>query len=403
MNSQKTAGWGVFLALIIILMLPHLIFVLLPSSSLAVGVALSSLLICFLGMLFPNRLIFGRTYLIAALGCFFMLGAFALAPALDGYNKPIFSALLLLYVAFACFLVSQILCSYETPAVESAFLWTLLFVLFLGWMDLLFEFDFGNYANYPKAVFPFSEESHYALTVGILGCAGGVNRSGRFKIFVVSNIFMQAVLFPNLTLLVFFFVLGFVYWGRGKVYLCLLTIPPLMLCSWWAVELFGGELIAGYFGSRLDLSSETKNLTALVYQQGWLDAWNSLLETAGFGLGFQMLGTNQPNEVSVRIMYLFGKEFNREDGGFLAAKIISEFGVFGVFLVLAYLYFILSYALLGRRKTSQNNMDSLLSACIFGFLVEFFFRGYGYFSPGLVLVASCVMAKASKKYASEGA
>ncbi|MFT8211578.1 MAG: hypothetical protein ACMZI0_15200 [Symbiopectobacterium sp.] len=56
----------------------------------------------------------------------------------------------------------------------------------------------------------------------------------------------------------------------------------------------------------------------------------ALFDTYGLGLGFQMAGTNGVGEYGYKIYVLSGMDLNRFDGGFLASKIVSEFGVIGV-------------------------------------------------------------------------
>lgn len=386
--------WVFFGSLTTLLLAPHLLFVALPANSLAIGVALSLLILFFLNLPKVIRINFSWIPLAAAFGIISILLFLSLPSFFRGNEKPASSLILLLFVILWSYFFSKILLIYDSKDLDFGFSSAFYLVLFIGWLSLIFGFDIGAYENYPKAVLPFSEESHYALTVGLLGSVAGANRNNWFRLFSAVNILLQAIFFPSLALLLFFFILILVYWGRGKLFFFLIGSPLIAFGAWLLVEFFAGEWAVSYFSDRLNFSDNAKNLTALVYLQGWLDAWTSLRETNGLGLGFQMLGTNPPNEITLRILNLYGVEFNREDGGFLAAKIIAEFGVFGVFLVLAYFVFLLKYAFSARSR-HQKGRDLMFSTCIFSFMVEFFFRGYGYFSPGLVLVASCFMAKIS--------
>jgi hypothetical protein len=159
-----------------------------------------------------------------------------------------------------------------------------------------------------------------------------------------------------------------------------------------------------YFSSRLSFA-DSENLTTLVFFQGWHLAFLNMMKTSGFGLGFQMLGmpgTYLP-EISETIKTLTGNMFNLKDGGFLAAKVIAEFGVLGVIASLFYFVFITKFIFqtnkfknihpknIDMKYTSMNKLH-LLNGLIFGFLVEYYFRGYGYFSPGLYLVFAILMS-----------
>ncbi|WP_236468940.1 hypothetical protein, partial [Pseudomonas sp. PA-3-10C] len=120
--------------------------------------------------------------------------------------------------------------------------------------------------------------------------------------------------------------------------------------------------------------------------------------------GFQMLGedTSELGELSYKLQSLTGKFMNISSGGFLAAKIIIEFGVLGVGVSLLYFSYLVWFSLkvaFGRVFREKNKEDFLfekkkliLQGLVFGYAVEFFFRGYGYFSPCLYVVVSAALA-----------
>jgi hypothetical protein len=253
-----------------------------------------------------------------------------------------------------------------------------------------------------KPVFPYSEESHYALAIGMLACGQVyVDKTSR-SLFILTNMFLLAILFPNLTLLVFFLIAAFIFTMRFQ---------PIFFWTLLVSGLIGAIFFAKfvlphfeYFSSRLDFS-ETNNLTTLVFFQGWAMAWLNLVETQGVGLGFQMLGevgTTYPH-YTARIVDLTGREFNTSDGGLLAAKVIAELGILGVVLVGLYLIFILRFVIKGNAWRYRVNILPLverqeamkrlmLLGFAFGFLVEVFLRGYGYFSPGVFWLVTILYA-----------
>ena len=129
---------------------------------------------------------------------------------------------------------------------------------------------------------------------------------------------------------------------------------------------------------------ESSNLSALVYLQGWTDAWLGLNQNLGLGLGFQRMGTTEPSEISEKIYLMIGEYKNRADGSFLASKVIAEFGLLGVAAIGAYLRGVYKYARNpGFLEVEQNRIAYGL---YLAFFIELFVRGYGYFSPGIVLV-----------------
>ena len=149
-----------------------------------------------------------------------------------------------------------------------------------------------------------------------------------------------------------------------------------------------------YFTERANLSLESNNTTALVYLQGVDYAEKALTNTNGMGLGFQMMGTQKSSEVTDKLISLVGSGdgggVNRLDGGFLAAKIITEFGVLGIGLLLIYLFSfcksLLYLRYITRYGIGKENVYLSISHSIFcTFIVEIFVRGVGYFSPGVVI------------------
>jgi hypothetical protein len=107
-------------------------------------------------------------------------------------------------------------------------------------------------------------------------------------------------------------------------------------------------------------------------------------------LGFQLLGTQPRSEQSYIIERLAGIQLNREDGGFLAAKILAEFGILGAIFILYYLKISLeAFGFLKKQiliiNNRQNLKHQLVAVIIFAFSVELFVRGAGYFSSGVFL------------------
>ena len=115
---------------------------------------------------------------------------------------------------------------------------------------------------------------------------------------------------------------------------------------------------------------------------------SSLLDTFGLGHGFQNLAAAERGPIAERIAKYGHKIYlNRQDGGFLAVKLVGEFGVFGIALVLAATWLIARSAwdLMTRLHQKVGAIDALYHALIVGFVLELWFRGLGYFSPGVVL------------------
>jgi len=203
----------------------------------------------------------------------------------------------------------------------------------------------------------------------------------------------MAIFYPSLILLLIALVMLLLYFFTSVTRVFL----SMVLAGIIGVYLINNTEMLPYFTSRLNFTESDKNLTALVYLQGWQDMYTALYESHGFGLGFQKMGTLPPGEYGETIYQLAGEYKNRADGGFLASKIIGEFGIFGIILIHTYLYkfsnsliYIIKYIKVqGPNKTEM--MRKYPVSLIFGhsvivmFFIEIFGRGYGYFSPGVFL------------------
>jgi hypothetical protein len=217
------------------------------------------------------------------------------------------------------------------------------------------------------------------------------------------NVIGQAILFPSFTMIIVGLFLVYVCWGvRSKVFSVFILLFVIALVMSF-LSLGEASKLQEYFLSRLDFTTESSNLTALVFLQGWDDLLSSLSSTNGLGLGFQMLGKNEAGEVADVIFDKFGVYKNREDGSFLASKLISEFGVVGVLVILSFLIYFVRYILSGgfpylsKKLLSQMDEDCrkkyfLLSTIVFVYFIELFLRGYGYFSPSLIFAMAAVVA-----------
>ncbi|MCO4822893.1 MAG: hypothetical protein KC469_12545 [Flavobacteriaceae bacterium] len=240
-----------------------------------------------------------------------------------------------------------------------------------------------------KSVFPFSEPSHYALNIGGILLAAGLYQSAKIRLFIVLTVMTMGILFPSLILLVISFSLLIFY--LFYTYHKTMVIGLFFIAGICVINIEN----MSYFTERLSFTSDSNNLTALVYLQGWQDMFTALVNTNGFGLGIQNISQLDPGSFGEKIYTLLGRYSNREDGGFLAAKLVSELGVLGIFLLFMYLlHFSRSVSfVMGFGRLSLLNRDLCVHAVPVGyvlghcFIIMFFFelfaRGYGYFSFGV--------------------
>ena len=157
----------------------------------------------------------------------------------------------------------------------------------------------------------------------------------------------------------------------------------------------------GYYQSRLDFSSTDtsayNNLSVLSFMNGWERAYLNLKDSYGIGVGFQQLGfVGSEGEIFEVLSAIGAENLNLFDGSFVASKFISEFGIFAVMVLVAYLvYFARSVRWL--HEVSMNGGETVdcrkvfFLACFVMFSIDLFIRGTGYFSSsGFLFIASLV-------------
>ena len=266
---------------------------------------------------------------------------------------------------------------YKTESVVSfnAFKYSFLILLLLGLYHIIF---IGG----ARDVFPFTEASHYALFFGPLCILIYILTTNEvLRIFILIFLIMFSFLIPNTTILIYGFLIMFLHLRFNIkniiffIFICILTWILISNNTYLSNRIFF-------------LSEDTNNLSALVYLQGIQDAYNSLIQTNGLGLGFQQLGTQDSSEAGLLIQQLINNDvgLNRQDGGFTAAKVIGEFGVFGLFLLLVYfMKFKKAFNYLRKSlfyKRENNTKEIIANVFIYAYFIELFIRGVGYFSQG---------------------
>ena len=386
--------FSLFALIVLIGATPPVLFILSPIKSFSVG----CLIVACLGLLFSLR----RSKTLSSLSrrklpliFFVLLYLFTQHIIVGSWQTKSYSSILPLAIMItSAYLVAQEIAHLNSKLVLKAFIWAYYFFAAVGIFNIASNYSIGKTLGYTHAqpIFPFLEPSHYALYFGTLAFIySALQPSIIKKSMSIALLVAMSMTIPNTTLL---------------TYACLSTLLPIFnlrpKAVFFALPAFTISIIFGvnavlsneYFSKRLDVSaSENQNTTTLVYLQGVQDAINSLSLTNGMGLGFQMLGTQPPSEYSYSIAKLVtdaNGELNRQDGGFLAAKIIAEFGVIGLAAIFSFIL-LAAKAFIQTRRLSKENIDHtktkaiLFNAIAISFSIEMFIRGYGYFSPGFYL------------------
>lgn len=378
-------SFKLLVGLVVLLFLPSFIFVSGGQSSLGPGLLVSSVVLIFL--YWKNLFLPVSRDIVFFVLFFFMY--IVVDSIISFYFYGIYKPLTSLVIIFP--LVSSIVLCKEFERLTFIELLSVLRALFLlllfcGVVKLFYMPGFLNYELRPKRVFPFSEESHFALSVGVIALPLIAGSGFMLSSLVVFVLLGFAFLYPSLTFLVFACFGVLVVSMRSKL---------VFLCSFFALMLALPFVFSlDYFSARLSMT-DSDNLTALVFLQG-LGLINVALDR-GFGLGFQMLGSHLTPilDVSEKIYQMTGRYMNLEDGGFLAAKLISEFGFIGLFFVGWYIFLFVKVlfnniflrGLFSSYFSDDSRKKNVMAASAFlGFFVELFLRGYGYFSPTLFLM-----------------
>jgi hypothetical protein len=291
-------------------------------------------------------------------------------------------------LAFAVVLFSSVI---NNGAVRAARIMFFVSVL-IGVLSFAAPINFGVYSTLRKPVFPFYEPSHYALfyTQVLALIVATQSRKYIFASILITLLF--ALLIPNTLLLL----------SALMAASLVLSLRALLL-----VVPFGGIAAAVFFGN-IDyftdrIGGDSLNGTYLVWLQGLESMYISIAETYGLGVGFQNLGVQEPGPISLLIYQIYGDYLNRNDGGFVIAKLTGELGVFGLMLSSYLLWLAVRCGFVLRRqfKSFEDLGVSSIPLCaIFFAIPELMVRGVGYFSPTFIwfifMIPSCMVA--IKKY-----
>lgn len=239
-------------------------------------------------------------------------------------------------------------------------------------------------SHFPKSTFPFTETSHFALAFAPLYlymCSTARRR--RRDVWLLFG-FAVALLLQSGTLLAI---------ACAASLICRRFL--LVLAALVVIAAVGLTVEFKYFTSRVTLSSDSSNLTALVYLEGWEMLGDSLTRSHGWGVGFEQLGldgSNVPAAEAIRSLK-GGQDLNLKDGSFVMAKLGSEFGVAGLLLVAAYV--LLALRCLRALRAGRGSLNEQFArSVILAYSVDIFVRGTGYFSQSTLLFVGACLALA---------
>lgn len=264
------------------------------------------------------------------------------------------------------------------------------FVFYSLVMASLFAwFGFSPFA--PKAIKPvffFSEPSHFALSFLPFFLYSVVTANVTYKIILIVLGYVIAFALENLVLVVGVSIVA-VLVTSFKQWLYLIPVGLLVLAI--------VPIDHYYYVDRLILSPDSQNRSTMVFLSGWERAYLNLLSTNGLGVGFQQFGIiGERGDLMAAIRKLNGSDLNLLDGGSVAPKLIGEFGVAGIALILLYIFYSIKcarvlIAVCKKMMMNYNPMKIFLYACFLMYGIDLFLRGVGYFSSSSFLFFAAVL------------
>jgi hypothetical protein len=122
----------------------------------------------------------------------------------------------------------------------------------------------------------------------------------------------------------------------------------------------------------------------------------------GWGLGFQQLGVLGTDVDAGQLIYsLMGDYLNLFDGAFNASKLLSEFGVIGIALLMALCAKIVKSVRALRANAHQAapaaGLITFAHCCLAALPIELFIRGAGYFTAGTLLMIGALHVLAVRR------
>ena len=179
-----------------------------------------------------------------------------------------------------------------------------------------------------------------------------------------------------------------------------LTIASLILILQVFETSYIEDRLFGVFAGSGNVDVQVTNLSSIVWLNGWSQAYESMVESSGLGLGFNQMACGRFYSVGIfsdMFSSVLGADLvlNAEDGSFMASKLVAEMGVIGVFVVVFIIYHcivrIIGFIRINRGSVVGSlDIVALQSSGAITLLVMLFVRNSGYFSLNVILAFSLV-------------
>ncbi|MGK7246290.1 hypothetical protein ACSPAH_14125 [Buttiauxella agrestis] len=385
-----------FLASIMIF-LPSMLMILFHQSSFTLGIVVSSVIIIAANLLISKTkfkldkknyslllvIIFSILFVLLHFITVYYYSASGLF--LPDIPKFILSFLFIIVCTIAAFMTKVVIGNAQEHEVHTT-LRFVLYVLILNALISLSKIDFFN-SGLAKPTFLFQEPSHFALVCApLLTYFSFIYIRSPLRIVLLLMFGLWGVYIQNFTMILAVLI-AYIITTKSLlpsfIFIILISITGYVFIE---SDFFS------YYRDRLDLAGDSQNLSSLVLLQGWENSFLSLSKSL-IGVGFQQYGTSTLyGEISEKIYSMLHIYINTFDAGSTAPKIIGEFGVFGIILILAYLFYWVKVYIRARRNRFTKDKKFLLFSSIYlSSFLEFFVRGAGYFTPSMFFFIVSVM------------
>lgn len=396
MEIKKSVVIRYVLFIISIYILPSLLNTMFQTDSRGRYVVLISVLLCLINLnhIYVTRFTINITLIIIS-----FVAWLSIPPILTPFKFD-YSDFYLTFIAWIPFIWSSYIVAKKYSRLSEAqinkiVLIAIWFISSIAFISLTFhKLEFNLFG---LSYFPFAEPAHLARLYGVFLVAAmclRIKHSTRFNLIIISLIL--AISFPSLSILVYSIVAILVLMLGDNNRSVIIFVALIGLAAIIGYDAIFHFIDYNYFLDRITTPENSDNFTSLVFWQGLEAARLSLIETNFIGIGLHQLGNEPPNEISRIISQLGGGgtsmlyELNRKDGGFVAAKLIAELGVFGILLViLLALLIVKSFKIIGVKNVIIHYR--LAAAVVISVAPEIFLRGGGYFSGSLLLLMSAII------------
>ena len=386
------------------------------TSSMAEGLAIV-IVLCLITVLYMYSLNTITIYLQPTFNVLAIILVSILAHGLINYSfhgeqfnltRFLLSFIYLIFVVVGAF--SFVLIMRKANIKKCNFIFNFLFISFVL-IALLSAIGFSPFQIGGKSIVFYSEPSHYALDFLPLLLFTVIQANQKNKVIYLVVAFEIALVLQSLTLMVGVILVSII---ALRVWSTLITLGLFIMLYYTAPlvhDLFSfvnssSEIVMyrendnSYIISRLPITAGpvlgSVNGSFLVYFSGWERAFLNFLDYFGFGVGFQQLGfIGNWGDAMERLVDVYYKPMGLFDGGAVAPKLVSEFGVFALVCMGCYttLLFktIKNLRLISLSSFSDIDIRNVFFMCYFVmYAINLFIRAPGYFSMSSFLFISSI-------------